>query len=332
MADSTLAAIRTKIRRLVRAPSATQITDAQIDEYINTFMLYDLPAHLQLEDLRDQLTFFTEIGKDVYNTESLFTSVFNSEQWSDACIATEKPMYIAGYPVFITQAPEQFWNLFPFTSTTENTGIITDGINATYVGMLQRVPFLEGYSDNGYYNSVGAPLFIAGDLSCTELNPGVLVGTGLSGVLDPITGVFTITFASVPVIGIPITVRYVPVTYSRPQAVLFWRNTFILRPVPDSIYSVTVEVRKQPLQLLATTTSPQIKQWWQYIAYGASKKIFEDRMDPDSIEMIMPEFKQQEALVLRRSLLYQANERSATIYTEQTGIGAGGFSSFGGPF
>jgi hypothetical protein len=43
MADSTLGAIRTKVRRLTRSPNTAQITDNQIDEYVNTFILYDFP-------------------------------------------------------------------------------------------------------------------------------------------------------------------------------------------------------------------------------------------------------------------------------------------------
>ena len=43
MAD--LQTIRTKVRRLTRSLSPAQLTDAQIDEYINTFVLYDFPEH-----------------------------------------------------------------------------------------------------------------------------------------------------------------------------------------------------------------------------------------------------------------------------------------------
>ena len=60
-----------------------------------------------------------------------------------------------------------------------------------------------------------------------------------------------------------------------------------------------------------------MEEYWQYIAYGAAKKIFEDKMDLDSVQMIMPEFKQQERLCLRRSLIQYTNERTSTIYTDQ---------------
>ena len=42
-APSTLADIRSKVRRITARPSALQITDAEIDNYINTFYIYDFP-------------------------------------------------------------------------------------------------------------------------------------------------------------------------------------------------------------------------------------------------------------------------------------------------
>ncbi len=82
-----------------------------------------------------------------------------------------------------------------------------------------------------------------------------------------------------------------------------------------------------------TTASPQLNEWWQYIAYGAAKKIFEDRMDTDSVQQIMAEYKKQEALCLRRTLVQYSNERTATIYTENVaGNGSNGFGFGGGQF
>ena len=72
---------------------------------------------------------------------------------------------------------------------------------------------------------------------------------------------------------------------------------------------------------------PELSEYWQYIAYGAAKKIFEDRMDQESVQLIMPEFKEQETLIQRRTIDQQSNERSATIYTENVGPTPGGFGS-----
>ena len=345
MADSTLVAIRTKVRRLVRAPSEAQITDTQIDEYVNTFMLYDLPAHLQLEDLRDQITFFTEPGKDIYLTRELRTTPSYGEHtadtlWADICVVSEKPIYIAGNPAFVSQSTSQFYTLFPARYVAEDTGLVGDGVTLIFTGTLQNQYYLRGYPTNSYtspdyqsqidgLNGMGRPMFTCGNDYTFATTPVFFTGD-FDGRFDTLgSPSFSLVFTIPPEEGVPIIARYVPIQLAQPNSCLFWKNTFILRPVPDAVYPVTVEVRKSPMQLLNANESPQIKQWWQYIAYGSAKKILEDRMDLETVAQILPEFKQQEDLVLRRTLLYQANERSATIYTEQTGI-VSGFNSFWG--
>ena len=66
---------------------------------------------------------------------------------------------------------------------------------------------------------------------------------------------------------------------------------------------------------------------------GASKKIFEDRMDIDSVQMIMPEFKKQEMLIQRRTIVQYTSQRASTIYTQDNGAagayGPGWFSGGG---
>jgi hypothetical protein len=113
---------------------------------------------------------------------------------------------------------------------------------------------------------------------------------------------------------------------------LFYDTKFTIRPVPDKAYPVQIEVDVRPTELLLANESPDLEQWWQYIAYGASKKIFEDRMDLDSVQMIMPELKLQERLCLRSTLTLQANERTVTIYTQGKSYGFGFFGSGGWPY
>ena len=73
MADSTLAAVRLKVRRLTRSPSAAQISDATIDEYINTFIQYDFPEHLRLFTLKTTFNFFVQPNIDTYFPSTVAT-------------------------------------------------------------------------------------------------------------------------------------------------------------------------------------------------------------------------------------------------------------------
>ncbi len=49
---NTLADIRKKVRNLTARQADEQITDAQIDQYINTYYLYDMPESLRLLKLK----------------------------------------------------------------------------------------------------------------------------------------------------------------------------------------------------------------------------------------------------------------------------------------
>ena len=66
MADSTLEAIIKKVRRLTRSPSVAQMSDDDIKEYVDTFVLYDFPEHLRLFTFKTTFTFYTEPNVDVY--------------------------------------------------------------------------------------------------------------------------------------------------------------------------------------------------------------------------------------------------------------------------
>jgi len=80
-----------------------------------------------------------------------------------------------------------------------------------------------------------------------------------------------------------------------------------------------MDVFVRPTELLSSTDEPKLQEWWRYIAYGASLQCFQDRMDMESIQNIMPEFKKQEMLIQRRTIVQQTSQRSATIYTDDLG-------------
>lgn len=310
MADSTLEAIRKKVRRLTRSPSEQQISSADIDEYINTFIQYDFPQELRLFTLRKTLTFYTEPNIDTYETNATAGDPLNN--FKNVYTGVFNPIYIAGRESSICQSEAAFYRLYPLTNSIKREAA-GDGVTVAFAGTLTSIPVLR---NNVIFNAIDA----TGDgleLHDDPDNPGALIGDG-TGTINYITGVYTLTFNSAPASGENINSLTIPYVASRPDTVLFFDNKFIVRPVPDQVYPVQVEVDMRPTELLLTTDTPELEQWWQYIAYGASKKMFEDRSDMASIQEIMPEFKNQETLVLRRTIVLQTKERVATIYTENT--------------
>ncbi len=337
MATSTLNAIRLKIRRITRTPSPDQLTDTNIDEYVNTFIQYDFPEHLRLFSLHKTLTFYTTPFIDTYSTVTVGSSnpLYN---FKNKIITVNDPVYVAGYKALFTQSREQLFNIYPFMNNISTVGT-GDGVSTVFVGTMPNAPLLRNnvtFSSSDTNNNQIA----LRDVPFDNLS-GNLVAPNLPTppFLDPnnsinyITGAYTATFSVAPGASEDIVAEVVPYVASRPLALLFYDDTFTVRPVPDKVYPVNIEVYVRPTELLAAGQSPDLEQWWQYIALGAAKKVFEDRSDYDSVQQIMPEYKQQELLVLRKTIVQQANERVSTIYTENVAnqMGAGWFYG-GGPY
>jgi hypothetical protein len=304
---ATLERIQRKVRDLTGSPSESQLTTDDLNDYINTFILYDFPEHIRLFTLRETLVFYTEPNVDVYDQT-------NTDYDPNTTITVTKPIYIAGYDSFYTESREQFYRVYPQVNFEQ---ILATGSGvANYTGTVTQTPFLQNNVTIGAVDSAGNALQVNDDGDGNLIGD---VGVGTNTV-NYTTGAVDVTFsASIPNPN-EITIFTVPYVASRPEAMLFFDNQFILRPVPDKIYRVEVEIYRQPSYLMNTSSVPELKQWWQYIAYGAAKKVLEDRQDMESLSAIMPGFKEQERLVLRRTIVQQTNERVATIYTEQTGF------------
>jgi len=305
---STLSEIRTKVRRLTRSPSEAQLPTADLDKYINTFVLYDFPEHLRTDALREVLSFYVTPYIDNYDTDIVDPSVplYN---FKNKVISVHGPVYIAGNKAFFSQSREQFYALYPKTQNLVNIGT-GDGGTFGYDGTLADKPVLR---NEVLFSSVDA---FNDDLAVRDDGNGNLVGDAVAGgTINYVTGAYIFAFTNAPGIDETIYVQTVPYVPSRPTAILYFNNQFFVRPVPDQPYKVDVEVYLRPTELLAADQSPNLAEWWQYIAYGAAKKIFEDKSDIDSVAAIMAEFKKQETLTQRRTIVQMSNERTATFYT-----------------
>lgn len=332
MANSSLDAIRLKVRRLTRSPSEAQLTTPQLDEYINTFILYDFPEHLRLFSLRTVLTFYTQPFVDVYetNTTNVNDPLYN---FQNKYVAVHPPLFLAGIQGFYTQWRDVFYGYYPQTNTIAGTGLFGDGTTGPFTGTLFAKPVLQNNVIITCLDVGGAGMIlvdrplsnIVGDL----IEPN---GTFIFGAINYVTGAFTCSFPSATQLRAPIiseTIAYQP---GKPLCALYYDNKFTIRPVPDKVYPVQIEADIRPTELLAFNQSPELEQWWQFISIGASRKIFEDRLDMDSVQMIMPLFREQMNLVNRTSLTQQANERTVTIYTQGKNYGFGWFGSGGWPY
>ena len=346
MASATLQAIKTKVRRLTRSPSLSQITDDELTDYINTFILYDFPEHLRLFTLRSLLTFYTQPGVDVYETNTTVKTdpLYN---FKNKYVAVHPPVYIAGVQVFYTQWRDVFYGIWTQTNTISDTllrgnnsvGPFTNSIvapNPPYPFILQESVNFNCLDTNGTSMiMVDVPITnTIGNLTPADvpLVPPYDTTQNPNNYINYQTGQFVLTFANNTQNMATIWFEGILYQPGKPIAILYYDSKFTIRPVPDKTYAVQIEVDVRPTELINNTDIPELEQWWQYIAYGAAKKIFEDRMDLDSVQLLLPEFKTQESLVLRATLTQQANERTVTIYSQGKSYGFGWFGSGGWPY
>ncbi len=327
MPNSTLTAIRTKVRRLTARPSTTQITDSEIDEYINTFYLYDMPENLRLFSLKTVFSFMTTPNIDQYDLTQLTTTI-NGFTYPivDVYYNLEPPAYIAGYQSFWSQDREQFFRYYPQLAQIQST-LQGNGTPGPYTFTFSNVPILQTQVTVGTMDNLGNTL--NGIDSPTNRTTGtwniINTTTPITGNINYITGAGTITFSNPIASGQDITVTAVPYQPNRPEAVLYYDNIITLRPVPDREYLVQMNAYQSPTEFVSANDTPLIRQWWQYLAFGASKKVLEDSGDVDQLNRIEMGYRHQESLVLRRTITQQTNERTATIYTEMTQYPYGNF-------
>jgi hypothetical protein len=253
---STLQRIITKVRLLTKSPSTSQISDAQISDYINTFILYDFPSNINLNELRTTLTFYTVPYIDVYtnNTTVPTDPLYN---FLNRFMSIEPPVYINGKQSFISFSPEEFYGKYPNTAFDEvvSTG---NGILTNFTGTLTQYPILR---NNATVSSIDAldNGMVLQNIDTLLFTPN-LVPTAPVSTLNPITGVYDINFPQPPKLNQDIVIRTVPLNVTVPAAILYFNNTFTIRPVPDQPYRIDLQVTTRPSEMLNAAQTPEFAQ------------------------------------------------------------------------
>lgn len=335
MSIATLADIITKIRRLTGSGNSNQLTDSHIKDYINSFYLYDLPAQFRSLKLKDKYTFDTTQGVDTY--------AFDSEKYT----TVEMPCYCAKREIALFQDPWSFYGV-NFNWQNQENFTTGDGTAGPYTGTCQATPLLRSinndptnleYPAGRVQNILITANTATSTINITDDGSGSLylatdtTATSI-GTIDYQTGAITFTLASgsIPQ-GNEIQIQYNPVTLSIPLSILFFQNQFTLRPVPDKGYTIELVAYRQPTQALASTASdagsPELKEWWELIAAGAAKKVYEDRLDADGIMLMDKMLKERYSLAETRTYAQLGKQRVSTLFADQLsynyGQGAGFF-------
>lgn len=348
---SNLQRIEIEVRRITRSPDENLLTTNQLEDYINTFYLYDMPANLRLFNLRDVFTFYTIPNVDTYASQE-FNVNDDLYDFANQITAIHNPIFVGGIPAFFTQYRNEFYSNWPITNFNQSTGYAGNGTTGPFTGTLTAYPILQNNVMFSILDTTGQPMVLVDYPQNTSTSPNVPVNastnrtTGILslqgqktitslntyGTINYLTGAYTITNFPLATQNSQSNILYsntIPYQAAKPISMLYYDDVFVLRPVPDNVYAVTLEADILPTQLLSTSQSPELNFWWQYIALGTCLKVFRARMDMDSYTKLYPDYQKAEDMVDRRSVQQQCNMRTQTIFTQGKFFDNGGWWSFG---
>ena len=352
MAIVNLAAIYAKIRRLTGSGDVQQLPNVAtsdpnsvgLADYINSFYLYDFPAQFRSLKLKDKLTFNTVQGIDTYP--------FDSERFT----TVEMPCYCAKREIALFNDP---WSFYGVNFNWQNMENFTTG-NGTpgpYSGTALATPLLRSINNNpatsGTPNVPGKSQGNSGfpasrvqnvlittnvsngnTLNVTDDGNGTLIGDCLAGgSINYGTGqISNLNFTQSVPSGTSIQIQYNPVTLSIPLSILYFQNQFTLRQDPDKGYTIELIAYRQPTQALmveGNTGTPELSEWWECIAMGAAKKIFEDRLDTDGVMMMDKMLQERYQVAYTRTYAELGKQRINTIFADQNNFNYGTGFGFG---
>ena len=376
-AASDLSTIRTKVRRVTGRLTNADISNDEIDFYINTYLIYDFPEEMRSRVLQTNYRFTLNAFQDTY--------AFPNEIY----VLLQTPIFCDGYYLNYYQQQDLFYGAWPrlFFIQQLATGDGSDsspslanlsnlpanpndvllstaisGETVSYLDNGQGVFLSEGFSITGITQAasaivtlstassgiaVGDDVYISQVFGMTQINnpentydvtavsgntitinfdsrasAGVSpyesggVVQKLAGSINYQTGIISLDWGTPPDANAEINCHYYTYKPARPNSVLFYGTNLVFRPIPDQAYLITMQVYKKPDQLLANSQSPELRQWWQLIAYGAALKVFADALDMESYQKCLPLFQEQEILAMRSTVDQKSQKKVVTPFSD----------------
>lgn len=302
MAEWTLSEIRQKVRQVTGRYSPQELSNEQLDEYINKYFQFTFPAELKLERMHTYYDFLTVANQQSYDYPAGFVNF-------------EPPGTIDRLSLLWYQEPSSFYDNNP-ENIARQTIATGDGATVAFNATAGNFPILPGTAvitdDTEVFEDTNT------DFSASPVNiAGSLGGTAT---LNYETGALSVTFNTAPSSGQNIYFSYIQFQAGRPTAVLAYNNQFTFFPVPDTAYRFRAKAYANTLVITAAganaasfvnaTDKPLLEQWGPCIAYGTSRDIHADKGEMDAYAEVTALYKEQLAYVLNRTNQNLLNTRA----------------------
>lgn len=341
-----------------------------IDDYINDYYLYDMPEDLRSLRLRDFYTFTTFPNCGTYSIPQNVNQIYD-------------PIYVDNYQGQFYQDPNRFYSVWPEFDFIDQNLFTSDGNTQTFTRTLTQTPVQQGTVTIGLIPNIdGAPSPALETFTDTDqpipldlplqqmfVNPGTLISNRYvgplppitpgvdpgTGVIDYLTGVFTVVYTSPPANGTRASCHYHPYIASRPRDIMVWQQQVFLRPIPNDVYTIKMMAYLLPTTVMSSATNalvrpsidssgniqgftgnsgseptdlPQFNEFWQLIAYGASLKIFAEDGDHQEYASYTPYYEKAKLLCQRKTLKQIAQNRIHTVYSSSNNQSASAWPIF----
>ncbi len=324
--------MRNIVRRMSARYTPQQMSDTQIDNYINLYYTLHFPEQFRNLKLNKPYSFLTVPNVDTYQFP--YESGISLTQGGSPApgnFQLSPPVYCQGYLLRYSQDKTTFYNRWPKLSVNQQVGTGL-GTSGPYTGTIPPFPFLRAQLDI-FGNVTEAAVIISAQNSTGFLytltdapTPNSALPTGnlvesdgtVVGTVNYLTGVYNFTVSNSATIpsGCVINASVVPYQASRPTDVIFYNQQITFRPVPLDIYQVEFQVSQQPTDLIADTDAPELDEWYLLICSGAAKLIYTDFPDPEGMAYIMPIYQEQIQMAQRRTLRQLGTQRAQTIFSQ----------------
>jgi hypothetical protein len=284
MATWNLSQIRQKVRQVTGRLSPNELTNTQVDNYINQYYQFTFPAEVKLERQHTFYEFLTTVNQPTYTfPTATYTNV-------------EPPATLDNLSLLYYQEPSRFneENPYQVSRITPWTG---DGVTVAFSTTITGFPILPDstvLTDN-------TESFEDTNTTWTTANVTVTGSLGGTATVNYSTGVINVTFATAPASGQLIYLSYIVFAAGRPTAVLLYDNQFTFFPPPNTAYRFKIKAYLVVTPLAAATDTPVLPQWGPAIAYGAARDIFSDFGEMQSYAEVTQLYNKQIDYVLDRT-------------------------------
>ena len=287
-----LTQIRQKVRQVTGRLSPNELTNSQVDRYINKYYQYRFPAEVKLEKKHTYYEFLTVANQYVYTLpETTFTNYEPP--------ATLNNLSVEWYQdpaAFHAQNHQQISLFKPWTG---------DGSTVAFTTTVVAFPIWPDtlvITDNTE---------VFEDTNQTYTTTDVAITGSLNGnaTINYSTGVINVTFNSAPADGQVIYLSYAQFVSGRPTAVLEYNSQLQFFTVPDTAYRFRIKAYKIVDPLVNSTDTPELDEWGPTIAYGAARDIHADFGEIEEYRQVTMLYKEELGYILTRTLQNLLNTR-----------------------